>query len=87
MVGLRDMSLIETPPKDRMAIQTVVAGYDEKLVQAALEHELDRGGRAYFVYNRVESICRNCHQASGTGAACAHTRGPRTKCQKASWKK
>jgi transcription-repair coupling factor (superfamily II helicase) len=56
MVGLRDMSLIETPPKDRMAIQTVVAGYDEKLVQAALEHELDRGGQAYFVYNRVESI-------------------------------
>jgi transcription-repair coupling factor (superfamily II helicase) len=56
MVGLRDMSLIETPPKDRMAIQTVVAGYDEKLVQSALEHELDRGGQAYFVYNRVESI-------------------------------
>ncbi len=56
MVGLRDMSVIETPPKDRMAIQTVVAGYDEKLVQAALEHELERGGQAYFVYNRVESI-------------------------------
>jgi transcription-repair coupling factor (superfamily II helicase) len=56
MVGLRDMSLIETPPKDRMAIQTVVAGYDEKLVQSALEHELDRGGQAYFVYNRGESI-------------------------------
>src|SRR5216684_3860239 len=56
MVGLRDMSVIETPPKDRMAIQTVVAGYDEKLVKAALEHELERGGQAYFVYNRVESI-------------------------------
>ena len=56
MVGLRDMSVIETPPKDRMAIQTVVAGYDEKLVQSALEHELERGGQAYFVYNRVDSI-------------------------------
>jgi transcription-repair coupling factor (superfamily II helicase) len=56
MVGLRDMSVIETPPKDRMAIQTVVAGYDENLVKAALEHELERGGQAYFVYNRVESI-------------------------------
>jgi transcription-repair coupling factor (superfamily II helicase) len=56
MVGLRDMSLIETPPKDRMAIQTVVAGYDDKLVQSALEHELERGGQAYFVHNRVETI-------------------------------
>src|SRR5437588_3064818 len=56
MVGLRDMSLIETPPKDRIAIQTVVAGFDEKLIKSALEHELERGGQAYFVHNRVESI-------------------------------
>jgi transcription-repair coupling factor (superfamily II helicase) len=56
MVGLRDMSMIETPPKDRMAIQTVVAAYDEKLVKSALEHELERSGQAYFVHNRVESI-------------------------------
>jgi transcription-repair coupling factor (superfamily II helicase) len=56
MVGMRDMSLIETPPKDRMAIQTVVAGYDEKLVRSALEHELERGGQAYFVHNRVDTI-------------------------------
>jgi transcription-repair coupling factor (superfamily II helicase) len=56
MVGLRDMSVIETPPKDRMAIQTVVAAYDHQLVQSALEHELDRGGQAYFVHNRVDTI-------------------------------
>jgi transcription-repair coupling factor (superfamily II helicase) len=56
MVGLRDMSVIETPPRDRMAIQTVVAAYDEKLVKSALEHELERGGQAYFVHNRVETI-------------------------------
>jgi transcription-repair coupling factor (superfamily II helicase) len=56
MVGLRDMSLIETPPKDRMAIQTVVAGYDNQLVKSALEHELERGGQAYFVHNRVDTI-------------------------------
>jgi transcription-repair coupling factor (superfamily II helicase) len=56
MVGLRDMSLIETPPKDRMAIQTVVAGYDHHLVKSALEHELERGGQAYFVHNRVDTI-------------------------------
>ena len=56
LVGLRDMSVIETPPKDRIAIQTVVASWDEKLIQSALQQELDRGGQVYFVYNRVESI-------------------------------
>ena len=56
LVGLRDMSVIETPPKDRMAIQTVVAKFDEKLIRAALEVELERGGQIYFVHNRVETI-------------------------------
>ena len=56
LVGLRDMSVIETPPKDRMAIQTVVAKFDEKIVRSAIEVELERGGQVYFVHNRVESI-------------------------------
>ena len=56
LVGLRDMSVIETPPKDRMAIQTVVASWDDKLIQSALEQELDRGGQVYFVHNRVDTI-------------------------------
>jgi transcription-repair coupling factor (superfamily II helicase) len=56
LVGLRDMSVIETPPKDRMAIQTVVANWDEKLIQSAIEQELDRGGQVYFVHNRIETI-------------------------------
>jgi len=56
LVGLRDMSVIETPPKDRMAIQTVVAKYDEKIIRSAIEVELERGGQIYLVHNRVESI-------------------------------
>jgi transcription-repair coupling factor (superfamily II helicase) len=56
LVGLRDMSVIETPPKDRMAIQTVVAAWDEKLIQSAVEQELERGGQVYFVHNRVDTI-------------------------------
>ena len=56
LVGLRDMSLIETPPKDRLAIQTVVAPFREQLIRAAIEQELERGGQVYFVHNRVESI-------------------------------
>ena len=56
LVGLRDMSVIETPPKDRIAIQTVVASWDEKLIQSAIEQELERGGQVFFVHNRVDSI-------------------------------
>jgi transcription-repair coupling factor (superfamily II helicase) len=56
LIGLRDMSVIETPPKDRMAIQTIVAKFDEKLVRTAIEMEMERGGQAYFVHNRVETI-------------------------------
>jgi transcription-repair coupling factor (superfamily II helicase) len=56
LVGLRDMSVIETPPKDRLAIQTVVANWDYKLIQSAIEQELERGGQVYFVHNRIETI-------------------------------
>jgi transcription-repair coupling factor (superfamily II helicase) len=56
LVGLRDMSLIETPPKDRLAIQTNVSPFSETLVQRAINEELSRGGQVFFVHNRVESI-------------------------------
>jgi transcription-repair coupling factor (superfamily II helicase) len=56
LIGLRDMSVIETPPKDRMAIQTIVAKFDEKLIRTAIEMELERSGQTYFVHNRVETI-------------------------------
>jgi transcription-repair coupling factor (superfamily II helicase) len=56
LLGLRDMSVIETPPKDRMAIQTVVAKFDEKLIRTAVEMELERSGQTYFVHNRVETL-------------------------------
>jgi transcription-repair coupling factor (superfamily II helicase) len=56
LVGLRDMSLIETPPRDRLAIQTLVAPFQEDLVQRAIETELARDGQVFFVHNRVESI-------------------------------
>src|SRR6202035_4604876 len=56
LVGLRDMSLIETPPRDRLAIQTVVAPFNEELIRGAIENELAREGQVYFIHNRVESI-------------------------------
>ena len=56
LVGLRDMSVIETPPKDRLAIQTTVAPFNETLVQRVIEEELARDGQVFLVHNRVESI-------------------------------
>ena len=56
LVGLRDMSVIETPPKDRLAIQTTVAPFSETLVQRVIEEEMAREGQVFFVHNRVESI-------------------------------
>jgi len=54
--GIRDLSVIETPPKDRMAIQTHIARLDSKVLSEAIRYELGRGGQVYFVHNRVGSI-------------------------------
>jgi transcription-repair coupling factor (superfamily II helicase) len=56
LLGLRDMSVIETPPKDRLAIHTVVAPFQPDLIRSAIELELGRGGQVYFLHNRVDSI-------------------------------
>ncbi len=56
LLGLRDMSVIETPPKDRLAIQTTVATFDHNVIRSAIELELARKGQVYFVHNRIESI-------------------------------
>lgn len=54
--GARDMSIIETPPEDRYPVQTYVVEYNETIIREALRRELKRGGQAYFVYNRVQTI-------------------------------
>ena len=56
LLGLRDMSVIETPPKDRLAIHTVVAPFQPELIRSAIELELGRGGQVYFLHNKVDSI-------------------------------
>jgi transcription-repair coupling factor (superfamily II helicase) len=56
LLGMRDMSVIETPPKDRLSIHTVVAPFQSELIRSALELELARGGQVYFLHNRVDSI-------------------------------
>jgi transcription-repair coupling factor (superfamily II helicase) len=56
LVGIRDMSVIETPPRDRLAIQTQVVKFDAPVIARAVRTEIERGGQVFFVHNRVESI-------------------------------
>jgi transcription-repair coupling factor (superfamily II helicase) len=56
LLGARDMSQIETPPPNRLPVETTVAPYDERLIRSAIEHELARGGQVFFLHNRVRTI-------------------------------
>jgi transcription-repair coupling factor (superfamily II helicase) len=56
LMGLRDMSIIETPPRDRLAIQTQVVQFSESVIKSAIDLELGRGGQIFFIHNRVETI-------------------------------
>ncbi len=56
LMGVRDLSIIQTPPAERLSIQTYVAGFDEGIISHAIERELGRGGQIFFVHNRVQTI-------------------------------
>ncbi|MDP0499958.1 MAG: transcription-repair coupling factor [Verrucomicrobiota bacterium JB022] len=56
LMGVRDLSVIETPPADRLPVQTIVKGYDVNLVKKAITEELDRGGQVFYLHNRVQTI-------------------------------
>jgi transcription-repair coupling factor (superfamily II helicase) len=58
LVGVKDMSTIETPPLNRLPVETVVAGYDERLIRDAINRELERQGQVFFLHNRVQTIER-----------------------------
>lgn len=64
MLGVRDLSVIETPPENRFPIQTYVSEYNGGLVKEAIERELARDGQIYFLYNRVEDITRKADEIS-----------------------
>jgi transcription-repair coupling factor (superfamily II helicase) len=58
LVGVKDMSTIETPPLNRLPVETIVSGYDERIIRDAIKRELERQGQIYFLHNRVQSIER-----------------------------
>src|SRR5690606_19395105 len=56
LIGIRDISVIETPPEDRYPVKTYVIEYNEEIIVEAIRRELERGGQVFFVYNRVKTI-------------------------------
>ncbi len=56
LVGVKDMSTIETPPQNRLPVETAVCGYDERIIRDAINRELERQGQVFFLHNRVQSI-------------------------------
>ena len=64
MMGIRDLSIIDTPPVDRLAIKTFVARFSEELIREAVMRELRRGGQIFFVHNRVQTIAKRMEQIS-----------------------
>src|SRR5207302_6050968 len=56
LTGARDMSTIQTPPHDRLPVETIVTQYDERLIRDAIQRELNRGGQVFFLHNRVGTI-------------------------------
>jgi transcription-repair coupling factor (superfamily II helicase) len=71
LAGIRDLSVIETPPEGRRPVRTYVGEYDEELVRQALEREHGRGGQAFFLHNRVETIDETAERLRGL---CPHLR-------------
>ena len=70
LVGIRDMSVLEEPPVDRVPIQTYVMEYNDEMVREAIKRELARGGQVYYVYNRVKDIEEVANHVAATGAGC-----------------
>src|SRR5690606_26753292 len=56
MVGLKDVSIIASPPQDRRPVKTLIAEYQENLIKEAIEKEVGRGGQVFFIHNRVDDI-------------------------------
>ncbi len=86
LTGLRDISLIETPPKDRLAIHTVVTHFDSKLIASAIKKEMSRGGQVYYIHNRIEDIDKVIHLIEKlvpeARVVCIHGKMPSTELEK-----
>ena len=76
LAGMRDISVIETPPEGRRPVKTYVGEYDEELVKQAIMREKERGGQAFFVHNRVETIDETAERLRGLCPGASASRSP-----------
>jgi transcription-repair coupling factor (superfamily II helicase) len=84
MAGLRDLSIIATPPAHRLAVQTFVVRLGRRAAARGLPARAARGGQVYFLHNEVESIEKHARELGGTGARGAHPHRPTARCPSAS---
>ena len=82
LTGARDMSTIQTPPHDRLPVETIVTQYDERVIRDAIQRELNRGGQVFFLHNRVLTIETMAQKLRGAPAARPHRRRPRPDAQR-----
>ena len=87
LAGARDMSTIETPPQDRLPVETIVAQYDERTVRDAIQRELNRGGQVFYLHNRVLDIEAVGHALARAGSPGAHRHRPRPDGTATNWRK
>ena len=87
LLGLRDISNLETPPDDRLAVETRVTRFDEELIRHAIMRELNRNGQVFFVHNRVNDIDLLAYQAAAHRARRTHSHRPRPNAGASSWKR
>ncbi len=85
MSGMRDLSIIATPPARRLAVKTFVREYDSLVVREAILREILRGGQVYYLYNDVENIYKSRRTAGRTGARSADRHRSRGRCASANW--
>jgi transcription-repair coupling factor (superfamily II helicase) len=86
LAGARDMSTIETPPQDRLPVETIVAQYDERLIRDAIRRELNRGGQVFYLHNRVLTSTR---RRNACASWCPRRASPSAtaRCTATNWKK
>ena len=71
MLGVRDLSVIETPPANRFPVQTYVMEHNFALIREAIEREMGRGGQVFYLYNRVEDMTRKVEEIKAACSGCA----------------
>ena len=86
LIGIRDMSVLEEAPMDRMPIQTYVMEYNDEMVREAIERELARDGQVYYVYNRVTGYCGCGRSGSSNWFRMQRSPLPMGRCRSMNWK-